>query len=658
MDILLNESEISKDNLRKSEITDDQNEENNIVIDNTLKEEKITELDNNNSIIKEKKDNIISNENKENINIITNENKDNNDIITNEKKDNNNIISNENKDNVVSNESKNNNIIANENKDNNNDSEFDRSDEKSLNEENENKEINIEKKNNSEIIESINLDNLEINEGYNYYIQPFSGNIIDLNQIFSDFLLKIPEEQKIAFNIEDNITKYISGIYPKLIILKNNKGIIQGLSIISFDPLSQISKSLNLLLVCSLSNEILSNILKDIIKYITENLIYDEIRIELFYGMKNEQFYLIKDIEKSLKEDVKFKWVNMENDGIHRKIKYKYQNPNKIIDFSIIPTGKNILELKTASIVSFNNNNIDNNNLIKNNELNDFGIISIISEMISMNDYEINFDKDNSFSQLLQKIQYNKFIKITNEFIQNQFGSFEEIKEFIKDNLSNLASMINNNFIKTNLIGTSLMKIEVSFETVIQTSLDGFLYNIISNNDIEVFTYQKEDNNYFYLLHSSNENLSFIIYEFKNNKFEDLIDSDENNISEIFQNIYSKINQQPKKIMKRMYLPVFKINKSKVYNKPLFLNGIKLSNNDGDYYIQNLNQIEDFIFGIEEKKNNLINAKLNLQFIDDNKDVVIKNEFLIALINPDLLCDLQIPTISTFIVKKDFWEKE
>ena len=603
MDLILNESQTSKDNIKKNEIIEDkdeQNEENNIVIDNQI----TGHIEKENEI--------------------------------------------------------NNTIIPRENKEENDDSEFDRSDEKNSIEKNENKEIKEEKEINniSEIIESMNIDNLEIKEGYNFYIQPYSGNIVELNKIFTNFLLKIPQDQKIAFNIDDDISKYISGIYPKLIILKNNKGIIQGLSIISFDPLSQISKSLNLLLVCSLSNELLSNILKDIIKYITENLIYDEIRIELFYGMKNEQFYLIKDIEKSLKEDVKFKWVNMENDGIHRKIKYKYQNPNKIIDFSIIPTGKNILELKTASIVSFNNNNIDNNNLIKNNELNDFGIISIISEMISMNDYEINFEKDNSFSRLLQKIQYNKFIKITNEFIQNQLGSFEEIKEFIKDNLSNLTSMINNNFIKTNLIGTSLMKIEVSFETVIQTSLDGFLYNIISNNDIEVFTYQKEDNNYFYLLHSSNENLSFIIYEFKNNKFEDLIDSDENNICEIFQNIYSKINQQPKKIMKRMYLPVFKINKSKVYNKPLFLNGIKLSNNDGDYYIQNLNQIEDFIFGIEEKKNNLINAKLNLQFIDDNKDVVIKNEFLIALINPDLLCDLQIPTISTFIVKKDFWEKE
>ena len=141
-------------------------------------------------------------------------------------------------------------------------------------------------------------------------------------------------------------------------------------------------------------------------------------------------------------------------------------------------------------------------------------------------------------------------------------------------------------------------------------------------------------------------------------KFEDLIDSEENNICEIFQNIYTKLNQQPKKIMKRIYLPTFKICKSNVYDKPLFLNGIQLSNDKGNYYIQNLNQIEDFVFGIENNKNNLINANLSLQSIDKNKDIVIKDEFLIALINADLLCDMHIPTISAFIVKKEFWEKE
>ena len=614
MDLMLNESETSKDNIKKNDIIEDkdeQNEENNIVIDKHITEHN-------------EKENEIKNT-----------------------------------------------IIPKENNNEDNNSEFDRSDEKYSNEENENdetKEIKKEKKinNNSEIIESINLDNLEIKEGYNFYIQPYSGNIIELNKIFTTFLLKIPEDQKIAFNIEDNITKYISGIYPKLILFKNKKGIIEGLSIISFDPLAQISKSINLLLICCLSNDILSNILKDILKYLTENLDYDEIRIELYYGIKNDQFYLIKDIEKSLKEDAKFKWVNMENDGIHRKIKYKYQNPNKTIDFSLIPSPKYILELKSASIISLNsnNNNMNNNKIINNNhELNDFGIISIISEMSSMEDYEINYEKDNSFSDLLQKIQFNKLMKITNEFIQNQLGTFEEIKQFINENLSNLTPLISDNFIKSNLIGTSLMKVEVSFETVIRTSIDGFVYNIISNNDIEVFSYQNIENDYsdnlFYLLHSSNENLSFIIYEFKNNmKFEDLIDSEENNICEIFQNIYTKLNQQPKKIMKRIYLPTFKICKSNVYDKPLFLNGIQLSNDKGNYYIQNLNQIEDFVFGIENNKNNLINANLSLQSIDKNKDIVIKDEFLIALINADLLCDMHIPTISAFIVKKEFWEKE
>ena len=611
MDLILNESQTSKDNIKKNEIIEDkdeQNEENNIVIDNQI----TGHIEKENEI--------------------------------------------------------NNTIIPRENKEENDDSEFDRSDEKNSIEKNENKEIKEEKEINniSEIIESMNIDNLEIKEGYNFYIQPYSGNIVELNKIFTNFLLKIPQDQKIAFNIDDDISKYISGIYPKLILLKNKDGIIQGLSIISFDPLAQISKSINLLLICCLSNDILSNILKDILKYLTENLDYDEIRIELYYGIKNDQFYLIKDIEKSLKEDAKFKWVNMENDGIHRKIKYKYQNPNKKIDFSIIPSAKNILELKTASLISLNSdkNNINDNKIInKNNELNDFGIISIISEMVSMEDYEINYEKDNSFSDLLQKIQFNKLIKITNEFIQNQLGTFEEAKQFINENLSNLTPLINDNFIKSSLIGTSLMKVEVTFETVIRTSIKGFVYNIISNNDIEVFTYQNGENNYtdnyFYLLHSSNENLSFIIYEFKNNmKFEDLIDSEENNICEIFQNIYTKLNQQPKKIMKRIYLPTFKICKSKVYDNLLFLNGIQLTNDKGNYYIQNLNQIEDFVFGVENNKNNLINANLSLQSIDKNKDIVIKDEFLIALINADLLCDMHIPTISAFIVKKKFWEKE
>ena len=514
------------------------------------------------------------------------------------------------------------------------------------------------------IIEDTINEDIQIQKGYKYYVQPFNGNIYTFDNIFSNFISKIPNEQKISFLIEDNLSKYIIGIYPKFILLKDNKGHIKGLTILSFDPFSLFNKSINIHLVCSLTNDILSEILIDILKYCSENLDYDEIRIDFYYGNKDGQFYLIKEIEKSLIDDVKFKWVNMENNGDYRKIKYKYQNPkNNILNLS---SGKFVLELKTASIVSFSINEEKNEiSFINSNALNDFGIISIFSEMILQKNYKISFSHENNstFIEFLKSLKFNKFKKITNDFIQNQLGTFDEMKDFIKENLDSLSYMINDHLLKTSLIGTSLMKIEVSFETVIKTSFNGYSYNIILNSDIEVFSYKENFSNteLFYLVHSTNDNISFIIHEFQNNKtFENLLETnplENNNICDIFQNIYSKINQQPQKIMSKIYLPSFKINNSIICNNPSFLKGTILYNENEKYYIESFNQIEDFIFGIENTKNNLSNSRIEFDSINEEKDIIIKNEFLIALINPDILDDLQLPTISAFSVKKEFWEK-
>ena len=53
----------------------------------------------------------------------------------------------------------------------------------------------------------------------------------------------------------------------------------------------------------------------------------------------------------------------------------------------------------------------------------------------------------------------------------------------------------------------------------------------------------------------------------------------------------------------------------------------------------------------------MTNSKIEFDNINEEKDIIVKNEFLIALINPDLLDDLKLPTISVFVVKKEFWEK-
>jgi hypothetical protein len=134
------------------------------------------------------------------------------------------------------------------------------------------------------------------------------------------------------------------------------------------------------------------------------------------------------------------------------------------------------------------------------------------------------------------------------------------------------------------------------------------------------------------------------------------MNSEEDNIYDEFQRVYMKMNNQPLKSMKRILIPSFKIEGKNIYKKPSFLNAIQLSNDDEKYQITYLNQIEIFDFSIDKN----IKDKSQLLFNDINieNDIIIQNNFLLVLINTELLCDLQIPTISAFIVDKKKWEKE
>ena len=65
-----------------------------------------------------------------------------------------------------------------------------------------------------------------------------------------------------------------------------------------------------------------------ILKTLDETIIYipyEEITVEYYYGVKDGSFYMNKQLETAVKKEAKFKWINMENDGMIRKIKYKYR---------------------------------------------------------------------------------------------------------------------------------------------------------------------------------------------------------------------------------------------------------------------------------------------------------------------------------------------
>jgi hypothetical protein len=62
------------------------------------------------------------------------------------------------------------------------------------------------------------------------------------------------------------------------------------------------------------------------------------------------------------------------------------------------------------------------------------------------------------------------------------------------------------------------------------------------------------------------------------------------------------------------------------------------------YRIQNFSQLSQFVFD-EDKSKNLLEIKLN-----EKDDIIIKNNFIMAIINYDALNELEVPTIMTFLV--------
>ena len=491
-------------------------------------------------------------------------------------------------------------------------------------------------------------------------IKIYSGSINDFISIFKSVVNQIPDEQKIGFQINNNLNYYLKGVYPNILIIEEENN-IKGLSIVYFDPI-QLCKSLNISLICTIESEIFSECLNLLKNFCTDNFEYDELRLDLFYGIKEGQFYLIETLEKIIKGE-KFKWVNMENDGKNRKIKYKYSNPNLSPESILNQSGKSIIKLKTLCIISLDSieNKLENTSR-KMNELNNFSVMSIIEELIVQYDYRIeDTNMDSKFQEFLKNLKPNKFKKMTSDFIQCLLGSSNEILSFLKENSFELSNSINNNILNNDTLAISLLKVESSFETIIQTNYNGYKYNIITNENIEVFSYKKNENDDkfedFYFLRTSNDILSLIIYELKDNSsLDDLINmnSEDDNIYDEFQRVYTKMNNQPLKSMKRILIPSFQITKENMHKKPSFLNAIQLSNNDEIYQITYLNQFEKFDFSNDN------NLKSNLIFEDINteNDIIIKNDFLMVLINSDLFCDLQIPTISAFIVHKKCWQKE
>ena len=235
------------------------------------------------------------------------------------------------------------------------------------------------------------------------------------------------------------------------------------------------------------------------------------------------------------------------------------------------------------------------------------------------------------------------------------------------------------------LLCLNCTKILCNFSNIIKTEINGYEYNIISSNDylIEAFdindNLEDNDDNYtnfniydnntennksikkpgddiLYFTQSETENISFIFYEIK----EDKQNPNQQEIFYMFNKILKKIlikdNEEPIKSYKNICVPSFhykKRNSEKENLEDKMDNKLKLIN----YHL--LDYIDEIEFCIENLSNNEI--KFSFPFakkLEGNEDVkIIKNNFVIAVINTDLILDYHLPATNIYYINKEHWIK-
>ena len=73
------------------------------------------------------------------------------------------------------------------------------------------------------------------------------------------------------------------------------------------------------------------------------------------------------------------------------------------------------------------------------------------------------------------------------------------------------------------------------------------------------------------------------------------------------------------------------------------------------FKINSINFIEELTFGTDEP---FIVQQNVMDLNEDFKEsVIVQNDFIISVVDNDLIFELQIPTISSFLIKKQYWIK-
>ena len=571
------------------------------------------------------------------------------------------------------------------------------------------KNLNIEESKNSGDNNNINLninanmhsiqtiENLMPNINDNLNISYFSGKLTDFMNIYSEYYEKIPEEQKIIFNLNKDPLKYLEhNFYPKIIICQDKvTNIIKGMCIYSIIFRSHERKPNEIIIehISSYNKEEMENILTKMIEFIKDNHILrdlfafnkdliTEIYIDLHYFLVNEKFEIDKNIRDFISKKLKFKWVKLEN--ISKVIRFQKMK-------QIIHCGDMKASIR-SSINSMLNDNINESNyLLSNFSIKDNFIINFVQKLMNNNSEEI--DANN----ILRKINpYNIFYLIyIKKKIQNIKNSFDFILSkintfFSSYKLLNEIPMIsdenNNDELNIYSIPADLKilsdcfdgkfnneisvrnKIDIFplFDGCLSLKYENYFYNRIECKDIKIVKENSTEQIFYFMKAANNENITILISANLNDNFKNkyLKDKDENNsnnnISLSFKDIYNNLIEcQSKEEQNKnnyLFIPAFSLEQK--YE----LKNNNIENQKEENVISDINEECKIEFIPEDliiRRNNKISNNFEFNIVGDEiknrRDSIINDEFMIFILDIDMIDNIGIiPLMSIHVHKENF----
>ena len=257
----------------------------------------------------------------------------------------------------------------------------------------------------------------------------YCGKLSDFISIYSTYYKRIPEEQKIIFNIKENIIEYIhNNFYPKIIIFGNKKNKeIKGLCIISH--IFWKKNELYVEHISSYKNEEREKIFEMFFSFIKENsykiLGYDnnikenDIYIDLYYKNEEGKFIINEEIKDYFKKKINFKWVKLVNvSKFERFIQMRHHfNINQGNNINLLNNeydDNNVLNQSILGKKEFNNDELNNNNnsdMEKSEESNDDSNLNISTI------FELNKEKNEKEVNNNLNIYKNKEPNLLNNFL-------------------------------------------------------------------------------------------------------------------------------------------------------------------------------------------------------------------------------------------------